>query len=329
MLEILILYRLCKRIGEVARGKGRRAIGYQLMLILFWFGGEVCSALSAGVVLALLYGEKFQEYALLGYIAAFVGAGLGAWLAFQIVAGLPAPVCQVAELPEPVCQVVAEPRDVPGRQDMYSLRSLMIGVLAGPPLLVCFGIVAAAIVSLVPNQVTPDNITTEYAQAQTTIRVTVMFAGLLVLVWGGILLHNSLSQDSPAPASRILGFSVLAIGLGAICYGVFGRHDYFLNKQYYLSSPSAQGEHAPSSYNTWESNNAIAKRRELARKASYNEALNGFQWSMSLAGVAVFVLGILSILYSKQTIVQVIGLVAFVAGAGIAVYPWMAFAPIK
>ena len=89
MIEIIILFKLCRRIGETARDKGRREIGYQLMLIVFWFGGEVGTALLAGVVLAALYGEEFEKYALFAYIAAFAGAAAGAWIAFRIVAALP------------------------------------------------------------------------------------------------------------------------------------------------------------------------------------------------------------------------------------------------
>jgi hypothetical protein len=60
-------------------------------------------------------------------------------------------------------------------------------------------------------------------------------------------------------------------------------------------------------------------------KAAYNEALNGFQWSVSLVGVAVLILGI-SMLFSKH---KVVGLIFCMVGSGIAIYPWMAFAPIK
>jgi hypothetical protein len=91
MIEIIILFKLCGRIGEAARDRGRRAFGYQLMLLLFWFGGEVVAAILAGIVLAAFYGEEFERYLLFGYIAAVAGAALGAWIAFRIVAGLPEP----------------------------------------------------------------------------------------------------------------------------------------------------------------------------------------------------------------------------------------------
>jgi hypothetical protein len=91
MIEIIILFKLCGRIGDAARDKGRRAIGYQLMLLLFWFGGEVVTMLLAGMALVALYGEEFKKYLLFAYIAAVAGAFLGAWIVFRIVAGLPEP----------------------------------------------------------------------------------------------------------------------------------------------------------------------------------------------------------------------------------------------
>ena len=92
MLELIILARLCTRIGEAARNKGRRAIGYQSLLILFWFGGEVGTAITAGVILALLGDEESEKYVFFTvYIAAILGAALGAWLVFRIVGSLPEP----------------------------------------------------------------------------------------------------------------------------------------------------------------------------------------------------------------------------------------------
>ena len=58
------------------------------MLIGFWFGGEILTAIWAGVMLALFFGEEFEPYVPLAYVAAIVGAALGAWLAFVIVKNL-------------------------------------------------------------------------------------------------------------------------------------------------------------------------------------------------------------------------------------------------
>jgi hypothetical protein len=89
MIEIIVLFKLCSRIGEIARAKGRGAIGYQLMLLLFWFGTEFSTLIISMVVLALVYGEHADDYTLIAYIAAIVGAALGALVALTIVKNLP------------------------------------------------------------------------------------------------------------------------------------------------------------------------------------------------------------------------------------------------
>ena len=213
----------------------------------------------------------------------------------------------------------------------FSLQSFLLTLILGPPFLVCLGIVAVALVSLVPeSESSISNLTNEYSQSQTAIRVAITFCGLLVLVWAGLRLINSPGgQDVPIHASRVYG--ILVIGLGVTCYGLFFRHDYFFSKQYYLSAP-VHGEPATvlefNSWESWKSVQARARYRESARKAKYNEALNGFQKSVSLVGGVVLALGVYG-LFSKQTTAQLVGLGACAIGLGIAVYPWMAFAPIR
>lgn len=90
MLEILLLVALCRKIGEAARAKGRSAGGYQLMLVAFWFGGEIGVALLGAVVSYLVLGPQDEDGLLcFMYVLALVGAAVGALLAFQIVARLP------------------------------------------------------------------------------------------------------------------------------------------------------------------------------------------------------------------------------------------------
>jgi hypothetical protein len=222
------------------------------------------------------------------------------------------------------------------KPSLFSLQSFLLTMLLGPPFLVYLGIIAAALVSLVPeSESSIDNLTIEYSEAQAAMRVAITFCGLLVLVWAGLRLINSLgSPDAPLHASRVYG--ILVIGLGVTCYGLFFRHDYFFSKQYYLSAPVRE-EPAPvivsngwrswERWESWESIQARAKYREIARNTKYNEALNSFQKSVSLVGGVVLVLGVYA-LFSKQSRAQVVGLGACAIGLGIAAYPWLAFAPI-
>jgi hypothetical protein len=91
---------LCKRIGAAAREKGHRPVGYQLLLVGFWFGGEIGSALMAGVLIALAFGEKAEEFFFVAYLAALLGAAVGAWAVFRIVSGLPDQSARGAEYDE-------------------------------------------------------------------------------------------------------------------------------------------------------------------------------------------------------------------------------------
>jgi hypothetical protein len=87
MLEILILFKLCRNLGNIVRAKGRQAAGYQFMLVAMWFCGEFGGAFTVGIICALLYPDT-QAF-LLTYLGALIGAVLGAFGAFRIAHSLP------------------------------------------------------------------------------------------------------------------------------------------------------------------------------------------------------------------------------------------------
>lgn len=80
MLEILALIWLGKRIGAIVRDKGRKAGGYQFLLVVMWFGGEIVGA----IIGAILTGGD----GLAPYIFALFGAAAGAGITFWIVNSL-------------------------------------------------------------------------------------------------------------------------------------------------------------------------------------------------------------------------------------------------
>ena len=85
MLEIVILYFLCKKIGQVASSKGYPKIGFQIMTILLWFGAEFAT----GVVFGLLSDPNAPFEPGIGlYIAALVAAACSAGVSFGIVSAL-------------------------------------------------------------------------------------------------------------------------------------------------------------------------------------------------------------------------------------------------
>ena len=83
MLEIIILFVMCKNMGQIVRRKGRRPLGFQLLLIGMWFGGEIVGGLLGTIATAMIDGQ-YEGVGPLAYLAALVCAGLGAWLAFRI-----------------------------------------------------------------------------------------------------------------------------------------------------------------------------------------------------------------------------------------------------
>lgn len=87
MLEIIILYKLAKRIGVIVAEKGHRKGGFQLMLVAMWFGGEIFGAFFGGVLGAIAMQAEGPAQ-LLGYAFALLCAIIGAVIAFQIAKNL-------------------------------------------------------------------------------------------------------------------------------------------------------------------------------------------------------------------------------------------------
>lgn len=81
MLEIILLFFLCRRLGEILRAKGRSPGWYQFLLVVLWFGGELFGAIVTVAV--------FQVDGLALYLGAILGAAGGALLAFVIANSIP------------------------------------------------------------------------------------------------------------------------------------------------------------------------------------------------------------------------------------------------
>jgi hypothetical protein len=50
MLEIFIVFRLCRALGNKLREKERSPLGYQFLLVASWIGGEIMGAIVGFVV---------------------------------------------------------------------------------------------------------------------------------------------------------------------------------------------------------------------------------------------------------------------------------------
>ena len=80
MVEIFLLYFLCKRIGAIVRAKGRKAIGYQFMTVALWFGCEFAGLFGGAIISG--------EVTALAYVIGLSGAAIGALSAFLIARSL-------------------------------------------------------------------------------------------------------------------------------------------------------------------------------------------------------------------------------------------------
>jgi hypothetical protein len=93
MLELVFVYYLCKGLGKRARAKGYRPVWLQALLVLLWIGGEIGGAVVATIVALIVSPPAdmatFEPPMLPLYLGALCGAGIGAGMAFAIVALLP------------------------------------------------------------------------------------------------------------------------------------------------------------------------------------------------------------------------------------------------
>ena len=87
MLEIILVYGLCKSLGNMLRAKGRKPLWMQVMLVVTWVGGEVVGGFVAGVVHVIRNGPDapmgFEVY-LIAIFGAVLGAGFTFFVAYML-----------------------------------------------------------------------------------------------------------------------------------------------------------------------------------------------------------------------------------------------------
>jgi formylglycine-generating enzyme required for sulfatase activity len=79
MLEILAVWWLTRRIGQIVRRKGRKSVWYQVLTIVLWCVGEL-----SGALLGWILTDAGESGQCLIYILALAGAGTGAAIAYWI-----------------------------------------------------------------------------------------------------------------------------------------------------------------------------------------------------------------------------------------------------
>jgi hypothetical protein len=83
MLEVIILFILAGKIGKIVEEKGRKKIGYQVMLVGLWMCGEVLGG-TLGLLTALIAESDEAAARLVLVPFALGGAIIGSVIAFQI-----------------------------------------------------------------------------------------------------------------------------------------------------------------------------------------------------------------------------------------------------
>jgi HEAT repeat protein len=92
MLEVLVLWFLGKKMAELAGDKGRSGAVYVILFVILWFAGEIAGAVIAAPKVYAATGKDEVDAEVILRMAPFMylGAFLGAGVAFAIVALLPA-----------------------------------------------------------------------------------------------------------------------------------------------------------------------------------------------------------------------------------------------
>jgi hypothetical protein len=92
MIEILLLFFLCKKMGTTLRGKGwGTTVWMQITVIIAWFGSMFAAALAYGIYLTLTEGPAAVEdpNLMVVYPLCFLAAAAGVGLLFTIVSFFP------------------------------------------------------------------------------------------------------------------------------------------------------------------------------------------------------------------------------------------------
>ena len=105
MLEIIVVWNLCKKMGGMMRSKGyERPFWFQCFVPMFWLGGEIAGAIAYGIFRAV-HGQDEVKVDAFCYLVAMAGAVLAATLLFVIARSFPEQDHPPCSLSEPMIRV--------------------------------------------------------------------------------------------------------------------------------------------------------------------------------------------------------------------------------
>jgi hypothetical protein len=96
MLEIIALFTLTRRIGEIIKQKNRKSGWYKFMTVLLWFGCEIIGGIIGGIIVGLTDSPDGVIY-----LIALAGAAVGAGIAYTIAKALPPLAPEMGQPPPP------------------------------------------------------------------------------------------------------------------------------------------------------------------------------------------------------------------------------------
>jgi len=79
MLETYVLWVFTKRIGRIVEEKDQKSGWYKVLTVVLWLGGEI-----AGVAVGSIIADKYELSVWIAYLFGWVGAALGAGMAYLI-----------------------------------------------------------------------------------------------------------------------------------------------------------------------------------------------------------------------------------------------------
>ena len=83
MMEFYLLYKMSKRLAEIVKEKGRSPVGFVVLLIAFWFLGEMIGGVF-GAALSVYVFHHEEPSIFLIWPFGMLNAAFGAFCAFQI-----------------------------------------------------------------------------------------------------------------------------------------------------------------------------------------------------------------------------------------------------
>jgi len=141
MLEILVLWTLTKRIGNVVEAKGHKSGGYKLLTVVLWFGGEIVGAIIGAFATG---GNESGQCA--AYLFALLGAIVGAGVAYGIANSLSPAYTSTTPIrsgPASVEELLADLGNVEGFEIVRALAARNLGELRSSELRVVNALITA------------------------------------------------------------------------------------------------------------------------------------------------------------------------------------------